>query len=106
MKVLLLNGSPHANGCTFTALTEMCKVFAAEGVETEIVQVGNKPVRGCVACGGCKKNRQMRHRRRRQRDRAQIRGLRRTGDRQSRLLRLGKRHPRRRSGQTVYEYAV
>ena len=55
MKVLLLNGSPHVGGCTFTALSEMCKVFAEEGIETEIVQVGNKPVRGCVACGGCKK---------------------------------------------------
>ncbi|MBO4539962.1 MAG: flavodoxin family protein [Clostridia bacterium] len=55
MKVLLINGSPHAAGCTFTALNEMCKVFNEEGIETEIVQVGNKPVRGCVACGACGK---------------------------------------------------
>ena len=55
MKVLLINGSPHAAGCTFTALSEMCKVFKAEGIETEIVQVGSKPVRGCVACGACAK---------------------------------------------------
>ncbi len=55
MKVLLLNGSPRASGSTFTALSEMCKVFHEEGIETEIVQVGNKPVRGCVACGSCKK---------------------------------------------------
>ena len=55
MKVLLINGSPHSSGCTFTALNEMCKVFNEEGIETEIVQVGNKPVRGCVACGACGK---------------------------------------------------
>ena len=55
MKVLLINGSPHAAGCTFTALSEMRKVFEEEGIETEIVQVGNKPVRGCVACGACGK---------------------------------------------------
>ncbi len=55
MKVLLLNGSPHQNGCTFSALNEMCRVFSEEGIETEIVQVGNKPVRGCIACGGCKR---------------------------------------------------
>lgn len=53
MKVLLLNGSPKANGNTFTALNEMCKVFAEEGIETQIVQVGNKVIRGCVSCGGC-----------------------------------------------------
>ena len=55
MKVLLINGSPHSSGCTFTALSEMCRVFNEEGIETEIVQVGNKPVRGCVACGACGK---------------------------------------------------
>lgn len=55
MKVLLLNGSPHVNGSTATALAEMCKVFAEEGIETEIVHVGNKSVRGCVACGACGK---------------------------------------------------
>lgn len=53
MKVLLLNGSPRANGNTFTALSEMCKVFAEEGIETQIVNVGNKAIRGCVACGSC-----------------------------------------------------
>lgn len=52
-KVLLLNGSPRWNGCTATALEEMIKVFRAEGIETELVQVGNKSVRGCVACGKC-----------------------------------------------------
>ena len=54
MKVLMINGSPHANGSTYTALHEMEKVFNAEGIETEIVQVGNQPVRGCVACGACR----------------------------------------------------
>lgn len=53
MKVLLLNGSPRANGNTAVALNEMKKVFEAEGIEAEIVQVGNQNVRGCVACGGC-----------------------------------------------------
>ena len=52
-KVLLLNGSPHANGCTATALAEMVSVFEAEGIETEIIQVGNREIRGCVSCGQC-----------------------------------------------------
>lgn len=54
MKVLLLNGSPRARGNTALALQEMAKVFAEEGVETEIIHVGSMAVRGCVACGGCK----------------------------------------------------
>ena len=52
-KVLLLNGSPHANGCAAAALAEMIKVFDAEGIETELVQVGMKNIRGCIACGKC-----------------------------------------------------
>ena len=55
MKVLMINGSPRENGNTAIALDEMKNVFEAEGVETEIVQVGNKNVRGCVACGRCTK---------------------------------------------------
>ena len=55
MKVLMINGSPRENGNTAIALDEMKNVFEAEGVETEIVQVGNKSVRGCVACGRCAK---------------------------------------------------
>ena len=55
-KVLLLNGSPKANGCTAAALREMISVFEAEGIETELVHVGNKDIRGCVACGSCGKN--------------------------------------------------
>ncbi|MBR0514437.1 MAG: flavodoxin family protein [Clostridia bacterium] len=54
-KVLLLNGSPHVNGCTATALKEMIAVFEAEGIETELIQVGNKDIRGCIACGTCSK---------------------------------------------------
>lgn len=53
MKVLLINGSPRANGTTALALKEMAEVFAAEGVETEIIHVGNKDIRGCVACRTC-----------------------------------------------------
>lgn len=55
MKVLILNGSPRKDGNTSVALNEMKKVFEAEGVEVEIVQVGNKDVRGCIACGSCGK---------------------------------------------------
>ena len=55
MKVLMINGSPRENGNTAIALDEMKNVFEAEGVETEIVQVGNKNVRGCFACGRCAK---------------------------------------------------
>lgn len=57
MKVLLLNGSPHAGGSTYTALHEMEKVFQAEGIETEIVHVGNQNIRGCMGCGGCRTSR-------------------------------------------------
>ena len=53
MKVLLLNGSPHAQGSTYTALHEMEKIFAENGIETELVHVGNKDIRGCVACRSC-----------------------------------------------------
>ncbi|MBQ3578049.1 MAG: flavodoxin family protein [Firmicutes bacterium] len=56
MKVLMINGSPHAKGSTWTALHEMEKIFEAEGVECEIVQVGNLDVRGCTACGFCARN--------------------------------------------------
>ena len=55
MKVLLLNGSPKANGNTAYALSQMAEVFTAEGVETEILHVGNQPIRGCIACGSCRK---------------------------------------------------
>ena len=53
MKVLIINGSPHQNGNTSIAIDEMTKVFDAEGVETDVVQIGNKDVRGCIACGTC-----------------------------------------------------
>ena len=53
MRVLMINGSPKANGNTAAALREMEKIFTAEGVETEIVHVGNEAVRSCIACGKC-----------------------------------------------------
>ena len=53
MKVLMINGSPRANGNTAAALAEMQKVFAQEGIEAEIVQVGHQAIRGCIACGFC-----------------------------------------------------
>ncbi|MCR5207489.1 MAG: flavodoxin family protein [Eubacterium sp.] len=52
-KVLLFNGSPHTKGCTARALNEMIKVFESEGVETKIVEIGNKSVRGCISCNTC-----------------------------------------------------
>ena len=55
MNVLMLNGSPRPQGNTSIALREMEQIFHAEGVETELVQVGNRDIRGCVACGGCAK---------------------------------------------------
>lgn len=56
MKVLMINGSPHAKGNTYTALHEMEKVFAENGVETEILHIGNQAVRGCIACYSCAQN--------------------------------------------------
>lgn len=56
MKVLMINGSPHAKGNTFAALHEMEKIFAENGVETEILHIGNQAVRGCIACYSCAKN--------------------------------------------------
>ena len=53
MKVLIINGSPRLNGNTTIAVNEMIHVFKQEGIETECVQVGNKDVRGCIACGKC-----------------------------------------------------
>ncbi len=55
MKVLMINGSPRANGNTNVALREMEKVFAGEGIEVEILHVGNQAIRGCITCGSCGK---------------------------------------------------
>lgn len=55
MKVLLINGSPKANGNTAAALEEMAKIFAQEGIETETLHIGAQAIRGCTACGGCRK---------------------------------------------------
>ena len=56
MKVLMINGSPHKEGNTYIALHEMEKIFTEAGIETEILHVGNKDIRGCIACGSCAKN--------------------------------------------------
>ena len=53
LKVLMINGSPKANGNTAVALKEMEQVFKDNGIETEIILVGNKDIRGCIACGSC-----------------------------------------------------
>lgn len=55
-KIILLNGSAHRNGCTATALEEMIRVFENEGIETELIQIGDKVIRGCIGCGSCDKN--------------------------------------------------
>ena len=51
--ILLINGSPHPNGCTATALEEMIAVFHQEGMETQLLHVGNQSIRGCISCGAC-----------------------------------------------------
>ena len=56
MKVLMINGSPHAKGNTYAALHEMEKIFAENCIDTEIVHIGNQAVRGCIACYSCAKN--------------------------------------------------
>ena len=56
MKVIMINGSPHAKGCTYTALQEVAKVLHSHGIETELVQIGAKPINGCIACGKCKES--------------------------------------------------
>ncbi|MBE5985831.1 MAG: flavodoxin family protein, partial [Paenibacillaceae bacterium] len=55
MKVLLLNGSPHKEGCTNRALIEVEGALHAEGIHTEMVHLGNKAIHGCIACGTCMK---------------------------------------------------
>lgn len=54
MKVMLINGSPHKNGCCFTALEEISGVLKNNGIETQWVWVGNKPVAGCIGCASCR----------------------------------------------------
>ena len=56
MKVLLINGSPRKNGNTAIALAEIAKTLQTEGIESEIVWIGNKPIRGCIACNKCREN--------------------------------------------------
>ena len=55
MKVLLINGSPRVHGNTAFALNQMAEVFADQGIETELIQVGKEAIRGCIACGSCYK---------------------------------------------------
>lgn len=55
MKVLLVNGSPRIKGCTYTALQEVANTLNQQGIETEIFQVGAKPICGCIGCGVCSK---------------------------------------------------
>lgn len=55
MKVMLVNGSPHEKGCTYTALCEAKKVFEENGIEAEVFWIGNKPISGCIGCGTCRK---------------------------------------------------
>lgn len=55
MKVLVINGSPRAKGCTARALEEVISVLNAEGIETELMQIGSQDIRGCLSCGSCRK---------------------------------------------------
>lgn len=54
MNVLMINGSPHSSGNTAIALKEMEKIFTEEGIRTEVIHVGNRDIRGCIACRSCK----------------------------------------------------
>lgn len=56
MKVLLVNGSPNKNGCTFTALSQVAIELEKQGVETEMFYIGNKAVRDCIGCNGCRRD--------------------------------------------------
>ena len=56
MRVILVNGSPHQNGCTYTALNQVEKVLNNNGIETEIFWLGAKPIAGCIGCGNCLKS--------------------------------------------------
>ena len=53
MKVLMINGGPHQEGCTYTALKEVAGTLEKEGIDSEIIWIGNKPVGGCIACKSC-----------------------------------------------------
>lgn len=55
MHVIAINGSPNPKGCTFTALTEVANTLAQEGITSEIIHLGNRPVRDCIGCGACRK---------------------------------------------------
>jgi multimeric flavodoxin WrbA len=54
MKVIMINGSPNTNGCTVTAFNEVAKVLHANEIDTEIIHVGNKDIRGCIGCKKCR----------------------------------------------------
>lgn len=56
MKVLMINGSPHPEGCTARALKEVADTLASEDIETQVINVGNKDVRGCIGCGYCREH--------------------------------------------------
>jgi multimeric flavodoxin WrbA len=56
MKVLMINGSPHEKGCTYTALREVAAVLEEKSIETEILYLGKKPIQGCIDCGYCREN--------------------------------------------------
>lgn len=55
MKVMLINGSPHENGSTYTALREVESTLAADGIDTELIWLGTAPIQCCVGCGQCKR---------------------------------------------------
>ena len=59
MKVLLVNGSPHEKGCTYTALAEIAKTLNSEGIDTEIFHIGAEPISGCRRCGACRKQKRL-----------------------------------------------
>lgn len=102
MKVIMISGSPHKEGSSRLALREMEKVFAAEGIESELIEVGAGPVSGCTACGACKKTRRLRHRRQGERGHRKARRCGRTRRRHPCALRLSCGRSPRLPGQDVY----
>ncbi len=58
MKVLLVNGSPHKEGCTYTALKEVASALNENGIDTDIFWIGNKPIAGCIACHSCNRKKE------------------------------------------------
>ncbi len=106
LKVLMLNGSPHANGNTAVALREMETIFHESGVETETVLLGNRDIRGCVACGSCAKTGKCVFDDAVNELAPKFEAADGSGDRQPGVLCFRQRHAHRLSGSAVFQHAL